>query len=65
MKSPSYNPLYPRRTPYTSIPLFKHVLATARTAAFIPGASPPDVNTPIHLTIVFPPNNHIFISKTF
>ena len=37
------------------VPLFKHVRATALTAAFIPGASPPEVKTPIHLTIMFTP----------
>src|SRR5215207_3732679 len=44
---PSRSPLYPAHIPMTSQPLKKAVRATALTAAFIPGASPPLVNTPI------------------
>ena len=33
------------------MPLFKATRVTARIAAFIPGASPPEVKTPIRLTI--------------
>lgn len=38
-------------------------LVTARTAAFIPGASPPEVSTPILLNSVIgkPPKIHKFI----
>ena len=44
-------PRYPSRIPTTSIPLLSAILVTARIAEFIPGASPPDVKTPIFLTI--------------
>ena len=44
-RSPLIRPLYPRYTPYTCTPLLKAVRTTARTAAFMPGASPPLVST--------------------
>ena len=57
--SSSKSPAYPRRTPFTFRPLEIPALTTARIAAFIPGASPPLVNTPIVVTffaiIRFPP----------
>ena len=43
-------PAYPRMIPFTFKPLWIADLTTARIAAFIPGASPPLVNTPIVLT---------------
>ena len=49
----------PRRIPMHSIPLASAVRATARTAAFMPGASPPLVKTPILLT--FFSGSNIFI----
>ena len=45
--SPLINPLYPLRIPMTCIFFLIAVLTTARTAAFIPGASPPLVKTPM------------------
>ena len=43
------NPLKPRRTPKISKPLSTPTRTTALIAAFIPGASPPLVKTPIFL----------------
>ena len=47
--SPFISPLYPRRTPRQVIPFAVADLTTARTTAFIPGASPPLVRIPILL----------------
>jgi hypothetical protein len=47
VKSPSINPSYPLYIPTTSMWLYAAVLTTALIAAFMPGESPPDVNTPI------------------
>ena len=50
----SFNrPLYPFRIPFTFNPLLKPLLTTARIAAFIPGASPPLVRTPMVFILVF------------
>ena len=35
--------------PHTEMPWYSEALATARIAAFMPGASPPDVSTPMRL----------------
>ena len=48
--SSSNKPAYPRRIPFTFSPLDNPARTTARIAAFIPGASPPLVNTPIVFT---------------
>ncbi len=45
--SPSSSPKYPSSTTTTSQPRENAACATARTAAFIPGATPPLVNTAI------------------
>jgi len=42
-------PLYPRMIPFTVNPLKIALRVTARIAAFMPGASPPEVRMPIHL----------------
>jgi hypothetical protein len=42
---PSKSPLYPASTFVTGQPKEKAVRATVRTAAFMPGASPPLVKT--------------------
>jgi len=52
--SPSRSPSYPLRMPITSTPRKIAVRVTARTAAFIPGESPPLDSTAI-LFIPFPP----------
>ena len=44
---PSKMPSYPLLIPSTRQPCWIAVLAMARIAGFIPGASPPDVKTPI------------------
>ena len=52
------NPSYPFRIPFIFSPLLSPRRTTARIAAFIPGASPPLVNTPMVLSsfaIMFPP----------
>jgi hypothetical protein len=43
------SPSQPRLKPKTLMPLKAAILVTARMAAFIPGASPPVVTTPILL----------------
>ena len=48
----SIMPSYPRKTPKTLLPWYKAVLTTARIAAFIPGASPPEVRTAMLLISV-------------
>ena len=48
-KSLLIRPVQPRRMPMHSMPLPTAVRTTARTAAFMPGASPPLVRTPIRL----------------
>gem|GEM_PF-5428721 len=54
------SPLYPSRTTYGLIPFAAAVFITALIAAFIPGASPPDVKTPIFFIIyILPPHNII------
>ena len=50
-KSSLINPSYPLYTPKHSILLNTADLTTALMAAFIPGASPPDVKTPIFLSL--------------
>ena len=52
-KSPSISPEYPLFTPTTSFLLKIAALTTALIAAFIPGASPPEVNTPIFFILSF------------
>ena len=47
MKAPFNRPLKPPLTPKTSSPLSRPARTTVRMAAFIPGASPPLVNTAI------------------
>ena len=59
IKSPSINPSYPLRNPLTFIPFFSEALAIAYNAAFIPGLSPPEVNTPMCFILV------LFISSLF
>ncbi len=51
--SPLIKPLYPCLIPITLKLLYIPVLTTALMAAFIPGASPPLVNTPM-VFILFP-----------
>src|SRR5699024_11653066 len=46
-------PEYPFKIPFILIPRLKPLLTTARIAAFIPGASPPLVKTPIVLISLF------------
>src|ERR1051325_10537682 len=46
-RTPATTPAKPLRTPNTSQPLASAPRVTARTAAFIPGASPPLVSTAI------------------
>ncbi len=53
INSPLINPSYPRSTPTTSIPSKTAFLTTLLIAAFIPGASPPEVKTPIFLILFF------------
>ena len=50
--SPLMSPFQPRRMPITSMPRWSAERTTLRTAAFMPGASPPLVKTPI-LRMVF------------
>ena len=47
--SPLISPRYPRRMPRQEMPYAAVVRTTARTTAFMPGASPPLVRTPILL----------------
>ena len=47
LNSPLRSPSYPCITPITFMLLASAVRTTARMAAFIPGASPPEVRTPI------------------
>ena len=49
--SPFIRPSYPRYIPFTLKPLQMALRVTARMAAFIPGASPPEVRTPTHLIL--------------
>jgi hypothetical protein len=51
-------PSYPSSKPITLQPLATAVFVTATIAAFIPGASPPDVN--IAINDIVPPFIHIF-----
>src|SRR5690554_4771146 len=53
-KSASIIPAYPRRIPTTSRSWAMAVRTIARTQAFIPGASPPLVKTPIRLGLTIP-----------
>ena len=49
-KSLLIRPFQPRRMPTQPMPRLVAARTTARTAAFMPGASPPLVRTPIRLT---------------
>ena len=49
-KSLLIRPFQPRRMPMQPMPRLDEARTTARTAAFIPGASPPLVRTPIRFT---------------
>jgi hypothetical protein len=62
---PSKSPWYPPPTFMTSQPWEKAVRATARTAAFMPGASPPLVTTAIFMGFLLFPlySNHKFAQR--
>ena len=49
-KSLVMRPFQPRRMPMQLMPRLMEARTTARTAAFMPGASPPLVRTPILFT---------------
>ena len=61
-KSALISPCQPLRIPMHSIPQDRAVRTTALTAAFMPGASPPLVRTPIRLILILVPPVSVFYS---